>query len=217
MQGGAAVERKGDVNDMAQDKAALRERYLRLRRGISKAAHQKWDAAILEHLTDHLRMLGGRASAPPVMAAYRSHAGEPDLMPALQTMASEGWTVVFPKTQRTPQALHFYSVDLPAAEAVFERGPFGILEPVQNDTRRVEQAEIDIVLLPGIAFSRGGVRLGYGGGYYDRWLANADAHLLRIGVAYEVLLRDELPRAPHDMLVQNIVTESGVFVCVPPH
>lgn len=203
------------MSGLAQEKPALRERYLRLRRGISKAAHKKWDATIAEHLEEHLRLMTGRASETPVVAAYMSHAGEPDILCCLEKLSLEGWRIVFPKTERGTHSLHFYEVKLPAKAEAFAKGPFGILEPVPDDEALVSQADIDVVLLPGVAFSESGVRLGYGGGYYDRMFAAKGAHPVRIGVTYDLLIRDSLPRASHDIPVHQIVSESGVRVCPP--
>ncbi|WDL95466.1 5-formyltetrahydrofolate cyclo-ligase [Alicyclobacillus sp. ALC3] len=202
---------------MAHEKPALRERYLRLRGGISKAAHKKWDAAIAERLEEHLRLMAGRASETPVVAAYMSHAGEPDITSCLDKLSRAGWKVVFPKTERGTHSLYFYEVKLPAESGVFGRGPFGIREPVPDETTLVDAADIDFVLLPGVAFSEAGVRLGYGGGYYDRWLAGDGAKPVRIGIVYNMLVMDELPRASHDILVHQIVTETGVRVCQAQH
>lgn len=200
---------------MLQDKALLRKRFLQVRSGIARSAHEKWDEALTEHLTEHLRMLAARSATTPVLAAYRSFGGEPDVQAGLDTLAGEGWRIAYPKTDKKAMALHFYEAHSPLREADFKRGPFGIWEPDPERTHEVLAADIDMVLIPGVAFSRAGVRLGYGGGYYDRWLAAAGTAHVRIGISYQSLVQDELPRADHDVLVHHIVTEKGVIVCPP--
>ncbi len=67
--------------------------------------------------------------------------------------------------------------------------------------------------MPGVAYTRSGYRLGYGGGYYDRLLAQP-GRAQTLGVCYQALLLDDLPREQHDAPVGNLVTESfGVLSC----
>lgn len=85
-------------------------------------------------------------------------------------------------------------------------GPFGI-QTARSPV--ICTAAIDAVVVPGLAFTRGGGRLGYGKGFYDRWLAQHPA-ALRIGLCYAVQIADDLPIAAHDEAVDVLVCESGV-------
>jgi 5-formyltetrahydrofolate cyclo-ligase len=92
----------------------------------------------------------------------------------------------------------------------------GILEPSLNIVaeRKVNPRSIDIVVLPGSAFDRRGARLGYGGGFYDRFLAQEILpSALRVALAFEIQIQEEVPQQPHDMPVDFVVTEQGVIVC----
>lgn len=90
--------------------------------------------------------------------------------------------------------------------AALSTGPFGI----QSARSPVPCAgEIDAVVVPGLAFTRGGGRLGYGKGFYDRWLAQ-HPRVLRIGLCYTMQITDELPLALHDEAVDVLVSESGI-------
>ncbi len=70
--------------------------------------------------------------------------------------------------------------------------------------------------MPGVAFDRSGHRLGYGGGFYDRFLARLPARALRIGVAFDQQVLDELPAEEHDQPVDLVVTPSEVLHASPP-
>jgi 5-formyltetrahydrofolate cyclo-ligase len=70
----------------------------------------------------------------------------------------------------------------------------------------VPLAEVDVILVPGVAFTREGHRLGRGGGFYDRLLAALPARTRRIGVCYEAQLLDALPTEPHDQRVDAVIT-----------
>ena len=69
--------------------------------------------------------------------------------------------------------------------------------------------EVDVILVPGLAFTRGGERLGRGGGFYDRLLASLPARTVRLGVCFECQIVDELPGEAHDMRVDVVVTEAS--------
>jgi 5-formyltetrahydrofolate cyclo-ligase len=97
-----------------------------------------------------------------------------------------------------------------------EEGAFGILEPKrelrQLASRRVAPGEIDLALVPGVAFDRQGNRLGHGAGYYDRLLAELSPNACLIGLAYECQLVEAIPREPHDVSMDLVVTESDVYL-----
>jgi len=80
-------------------------------------------------------------------------------------------------------------------------GSFGILEPDEGE----EAASLDVIVCPGLAFTRQGVRLGQGGGFYDRALARFN-ETRKIGVAFPGQIRPELPREPHDALMDAVFT-----------
>ncbi len=90
-----------------------------------------------------------------------------------------------------------------------ERHRLGFLQPPATSPR-VEPGDIDIVLLPGLAFGRNGVRLGRGAGYFDALLAGFPETALFVGVVPDELVVDELPAEPHDVPVHMLVTQSGL-------
>jgi 5-formyltetrahydrofolate cyclo-ligase len=68
---------------------------------------------------------------------------------------------------------------------------------------------VDVVLVPGLAFTAAGERLGQGGGWYDRFLAGIRTECTTIGVGFEPQLVDELPTEPHDVVLDHIITDAG--------
>ncbi|MFN2432677.1 MAG: 5-formyltetrahydrofolate cyclo-ligase [Gemmatimonadota bacterium] len=87
--------------------------------------------------------------------------------------------------------------------------PFGLLEPAA-DAPRVDATELDLVVVPGLAFDRSGNRLGLGKGYYDRFLAGTRA--FRAALLFTQQLVDALPVADHDVPMDLLVTEAGVLL-----
>jgi 5-formyltetrahydrofolate cyclo-ligase len=86
-----------------------------------------------------------------------------------------------------------------------EPGYFGIREPKRDLRPPVDKEAIDLVVVPAVAFDRRGYRVGYGGGYYDRFLAGMDVP--RIGLAFSCQIIPEAPVDQYDLAVQGIVTE----------
>lgn len=93
---------------------------------------------------------------------------------------------------------------LPYDESRLELGSFHIEEPTGNDT--VSPEEIDLIVVPAVAYDRRGNRLGRGKGFYDRLLAEARA--IKVGVGYEFQLIDEIPAEPHDVPMDYVITQS---------
>ena len=84
---------------------------------------------------------------------------------------------------------------------------WGIREP--RATAVIDPDEFDLVLVPGLAFTRDGARLGMGGGYYDRWLAHTNAKTL--GICAEAFLVTQIPLTPNDVTVDAVVTETARY------
>jgi 5-formyltetrahydrofolate cyclo-ligase len=91
-----------------------------------------------------------------------------------------------------------------------ERGKRAVVPEEQPDP-----TSVDVVIVPGVAFTPDGARLGQGGGWYDRFLASVRPDCTSIGVGFDPQLVDVLPTEPHDIRLDSIVTESGV--AVPRH
>jgi len=89
-------------------------------------------------------------------------------------------------------------------------GAYGILEPEPEHVRERSPGDVDIVLVPGIAFDRRGNRVGYGGGYYDGLLRRING--TAVGLAYEFQVLDKVPREPHDVRVDAIATEDHTVI-----
>ena len=103
-------------------------------------------------------------------------------------------------------------LDLYRVDSLYELAPgaFGVREPAADPAHAVPPDALDLILVPGVAFTRDGARLGRGGGFYDRLLASLPAHTCKIGVCFDSQLVAELPIEPHDQHVDFLATESGL-------
>lgn len=181
---------------MAAEKAAWRRRFRALRAETPP-----------DTLADASAQIVARLRALPEVATARTvHLfwplpGEVDLRPLARALRAEGRTVVLPAVVG-PRAL---------AHRVFEgdeglmNGLWGLTEPAP-DAQRVAPRDLDVVLVPGLAFGRDGSRLGYGGGFYDTFLAETDAP--RVGVCLAAALMAAVPALPHDARLDAVVTEA---------
>jgi len=91
-------------------------------------------------------------------------------------------------------------------------GTWGIPEPALNKRRVIDSSEIDMVIVPGISFDRCYNRLGYGAGYYDRFLPSLRTDAVKIGICYDFQLVDCLPAEEFDIPMDGIITESTVLL-----
>ena len=91
-------------------------------------------------------------------------------------------------------------------------GTYGILEPKQEYIHQVSVGDVDLIIVPGIVFDCMGQRIGHGLGYYDRLLQKG-IRTLKIGLAFELQLVENIPAEKHDMRVDAIITEKRLICC----
>jgi 5-formyltetrahydrofolate cyclo-ligase len=129
-------------------------------------------------------------------------------VPTWSLLDQLGERAVFPRVERGSRVLQFHQVA--TRSLLVPRGRLQLLEP-PGDAPVVPLLDIDLFVVPGVAFSPDGRRLGRGGGYYDQTLALAP-NALAVGVAFECCVEDDVPVDPHDRLVDALVTESRTLV-----
>ena len=88
-------------------------------------------------------------------------------------------------------------------------GHYGLYQPSKDSYTPISPAEIDLVVVPGVAFTEHGVRLGRGGGYYDTFLKGLPRETATVGIAFALQLVAELPQCGHDAPVTKLITEVG--------
>ena len=134
------------------------------------------------------------------VAVYLATPDEIDLSEFILEMLERGVKVVAPRWNGETYELSRLKR---LAECDLRRGPMGILEPAE--AKIVKPSEVAAWIVPGLAFTIYGDRLGYGGGWYDRLMANAKG--FKIGVAHDFQIVEDLPQEPHDIQLIRIVTE----------
>jgi 5-formyltetrahydrofolate cyclo-ligase len=140
---------------------------------------------------------------------YWSFGSEVATGPLIGRLRDLGTIIVLPRI-RGPQDLE--AVAFEPGDPLRETS-FGAREPAEGAV--VDPGSIDVVVPPGVAFDRSGRRVGYGGGFYDRFLPMLGPGVPRIALAFDVQLVDELPAGGFDVPVDVVVTESRVLRCRP--
>lgn len=115
-------------------------------------------------------------------------------------------TIAFPRVVKGTEKLDFYLLESPDD---FEKGVFGLMEP-KLFLSKIEIEVIDLFLVPGVAFTRSGGRLGYGGGYYDETLKYRKTGSLAFGICFDIQLTESIPSEEWDIKMDFIVTESAI-------
>ena len=131
-----------------------------------------------------------------VVALYASLPDEVISGEAIDTLATQK-RVVLPRV--AGDDMDFYPYDPTAMEI----GSFGISEP-QTEVA-IDPSEIDVIIVPGVAFTLSGVRCGRGKGYYDKYLSRNGFRAIKIGVCYKEQLAEEIPSEPHDILMDCVI------------
>lgn len=181
---------------------------------IRKAAHaarasQADKDRVSQRITDRVTQLPAYESAGCVMW-YVDVRDEVRTRHALPEAIESGKKVVIPYCVDGELALFHLE-----AMSELELGMYQILEPLAElrevAPKRVDVSELDLILVPGVAFDARGGRTGHGKGYYDKLLENAKAETPLVALAFECQMFDEIPMQDHDIYMDNVVTEERVY------
>lgn len=183
---------------VTEQKRALRTRFLALRRAISAQERSAWDAALVREIANHPAFLAADA-----LLLYAPVKGEPDLLALFEAARARGICCGFPRCEG--KVMTFHRVD---ALSALEEGRFGIPTP-PKEAPVLLPAPNTLCILPALAATKSGERLGYGGGFYDRYLSQHSPYPL-LGI-YQALLTDHLPTEPTDKRARAVITEKGVL------
>lgn len=135
---------------------------------------------------------------------YMPFRGELDPLPLAEWLLQQGGEVVLPLTDQATRRLTPARV---ADLSSLQPAAYGILEPQPGSYQEVEPTTLQAVIVPGAAFDRRGYRLGYGGGYYDRFLPRLASHCLTIGYGYDWQLLERVPADPWDQSLGYLVSD----------
>ena len=185
---------------MQTDRAALRAKILAQRDQLPPELRQEKSRAIISSLLE----LPAFRHAGLVMA-YVGFRSEVETWPLLLACLSMGKQLAVPRTVVTAKRLTPCLITDPSQDLA--SGYCGIQEPLPTMPEADSRA-IELVIVPGSVFDAEGGRMGYGGGYYDRFLLNDAPQAIRIGLAFDLQLVERAPLEPHDQRMHYLITES---------
>lgn len=142
-----------------------------------------------------------------VVMAFMPIAGEPDIIAIIQAGLDAGKTMLVPRINLGRHVMD--AVEIHKLADADARGSFGIREPSAGGA--FAASRIDMIIVPGLGFDRSGLRLGRGGGFYDRYLSSAGMHAVKCAVAFECQVLAEVPHDQHDQTIDMLVTDKNIL------
>ncbi|MGH3089640.1 MAG: 5-formyltetrahydrofolate cyclo-ligase [Rubrobacteraceae bacterium] len=190
----------GETEMLRETKSRLRREVLHRRDTLTESKRAAGSAEILRKV----RGLAAYREANVVLA-YSSFGSELRTAGFLRSVLEEGKTLALPRIDREKKLLNLHAVR--NLDEDLEPGVWGIREP-GADLPAVDLAEVDIALVPGVAFDARGGRLGHGAGFYDRLLGSSKKRPLLVAGAFEVQMVEGVLMAAHDIPMDLVATES---------
>lgn len=186
------------------DKKNLRAEILEKRKNISREELEKKSSSIAKSLfsTDYYKRSN-------YIMAYIDFRNEVKTEEIVKTALKEGKNVVIPisvveNKQLILSQLFNYDKEL-------EASTYGILEPKSEFVREIHPELIDLILVPGVAFDRRGYRIGYGGGYYDRFLSKIHKSVPKVALAFNLQITPHIKEGKYDIPVDYVITEDEII------
>lgn len=196
-------ERMDVQKDAKAVKRQLRSRIMEARKAMPAEQRKEYSAAVCQKLSQCDRL----AEAKAIMA-FHPFDTELDIWPFVEAAKVRGQEIWLPRTVPSEKRLIPYRYSGPE---MLRQGVYGIWEPDPALAEEADLTRLDAVVVPGVAFDARGGRMGYGGGYYDRFLAALAVRPYLVGVAFSMQVVEQVPREPHDIMLDGLVTERGFF------
>jgi 5-formyltetrahydrofolate cyclo-ligase len=186
---------------LKQAKRSLRREILAERDALSADERSAHSGAIADRFLQLPEVAAARTAL-----AFWSFGSEVETAPLIARLRSQGTTVALPRIEGNE------AVPVVATPgAAMTEASFGAMEPAEG--RVLEVADLDLVVVPGVAFDRSCDRVGYGGGYYDRLLGMRREGAAAIAIAFSIQIVDRVPSGAIDRRIDGVVTELEVIRC----
>ncbi|MBE6048115.1 MAG: 5-formyltetrahydrofolate cyclo-ligase [Clostridium sp.] len=186
------------------DKKLLRKEMLIKRDNLSKDKKLFLDNRIKERL-EEMKFF----KEAEKIFIYVGFGSEINTIDFINDFLKEGKKIFIPRTnieEKIMEAVEIKSLDN------LEKDKYGILEPAK-DIKAVKKVDLDLIILPGVVFDELGGRIGYGGGYYDKYLQDLEESIPKAALCYEFQIIDKVPTEEHDIRADYIITEKRAIYC----
>lgn len=189
---------------LSNDKKELRREILKLRKEITIEEKKNFDNIIHNKFFENKFYTQCKD-----IFVYVSYDSEIDTKFLITRALREEKNIYIPRTNYETKLME--AVKIVSLENLKE-DKYGILEPKKNELA-TNLENIDLVIVPGVAFDKNGGRMGYGGGFYDRYLNKCGKNIHKISLAYDFQVVDLIPMDEHDIKVDQIITNEKEFIC----
>ncbi len=183
--------------DLRGYKKDLRDFYKNIRKTMPLEEKTKADAQIARRFCSLYQYKRAKT-----LLCYVSTPIEVDTLGIIRQAWQDGKQVAVPRCVDDTRRMEFFLI---RSMEDLERRTFGVLEPVPERCRQLRDFRKSICIVPALAYDQDGFRLGYGGGYYDRFLSSYPG--VKVGIVYHSCIRSRLPRGRFDVPVHLIVTQ----------
>lgn len=190
-----------EMMDAMQSKAGQRAYVQKLRRAMTERERAEKSRLLCFNLLSLPELERAR-----VILSYMPTAEEADVEAANGALGQMGKILCFPVTGENA----FMSAFQPRSGGAFERRRYGIREPLTASSKEIRPEEIDLVIVPCVAFDANLMRLGHGAGYYDRFLSRCKK-AIKIAAAFELQRLEKVVCEERDIPVDAVVTEKEVY------
>lgn len=181
------------------EKKNIREEVIKKRESLSLEIRKAYDEVIFKHL-----IISDIYKKSKRIFTYISFGSEVDTKRFIKYALSDNKEIYVPKTNKANKemvAININSLDN------MDVDKWGILEPKSINKNKIGEV-FDLVIMPGVAFDRRGNRIGYGGGYYDKYISKINLQCTKLVLAYDLQIVNEFKNEQHDIKVDYIITNN---------
>lgn len=184
------------------DKKQIRQNMLRARASLSEQERITSSNTIMSYLIDSAAFTNASH-----VASFVDFRNEVYMKPINDYILDHGKSLYLPYIDMKNKTMTFHTVH---SLSDLKLSQYGILEPDPKIHLQIDFNCIDFVLTPGVAFDTHGFRLGYGGGFYDRFFEKLNPKVPKIGIAFSIQQLDSIPVEAHDLPLTALITEKGI-------
>jgi 5-formyltetrahydrofolate cyclo-ligase len=192
------------MEDLKTKKAEIRKSTLARRDGLSKKARAQKSKAILGRLSEFANFLEAK-----IVLFYMSHKSEVDTKPMIRRAFQLEKIVALPMIDQEKGEIIPYKISDLKKDT--QPGYRGIPEPIPQRCKQIPVQHINLAIIPGIAFDERGGRIGYGTGFYDRFIPELDITTRKVALSFECQIVQQIPMEPHDRYTDIIITEDRII------
>ena len=190
------------MEEIRTKKANIRATYLEKRRNLNEEQKNELDSLVCKRILDSSTFKSG-----DIILSYMPKKEEINIVPVLKEAMKQGKRIAFPLCNPENHTMSFHFVD---DLKQLKPGHYGLYEPSKDlEEYDINSTEKTICIIPGIVYDKKGYRIGYGGGYYDRYLQSFKG--MKLGITYYDCIVNLVPRSRFDFSVDVLITERGVY------